>query len=105
MMTIVRQIQPDEWEVLRAVRLAALRDAPTAFSETLAEAEAMPADFWQGRAERGAKVLYAGVLEANARATAFYQNVGFVPHLGVVPDHPTTHGSELVLSKELQPPK
>ena len=54
-MTIVRQIQPDEWDILRSVRLAALEDAPEAFSETLAEVRIMTDDFWQGRAERGAK--------------------------------------------------
>jgi GNAT superfamily N-acetyltransferase len=166
-MTSVRQIQPDEWQVLRAVRLAALQDAPTAFSETLAEARAMPDESWRDRAQRdakgetsfcalafddgqpigmavgisdpddsalaylaamwvapeyrgtdaapllvdsvtrwaaslGAKILFAGVLEGNTRAAAFFQKVGFVPHTGTVPDHPTINGSGLVLSKKLQ---
>lgn len=167
MMTVVRQILSGEWEIMRAVRLAALRDAPAAFSETLSEAEAMPADFWQGRVERGAKgetsfcalafaedrpigmavgisdqkdsalaylvamwvapecrrtaaaplladsvacwaasrgaeVLFAGVLEGNTRAAAFYQKVGFTPHQGMIPDHPATNGTGLVLSRKLR---
>lgn len=53
-MTIVRQIQPDEWLLACQVRLAALTDAPEAFSEALAEAHAMPDHEWKGRASRGA---------------------------------------------------
>jgi GNAT superfamily N-acetyltransferase len=166
-MTLVRQIQPDEWQLLRSVRLAALEDAPAAFSETLAEARAMPDEFWQDRAERGARgetsfcalafdggqpigmavgiadpdegalaylaavwvapahratdaapllvdsvarwaasrgarILFAGVLEGNTRAAAFFRKVGFVPHMGTAPDHPTINGSGLVLSKKPQ---
>jgi GNAT superfamily N-acetyltransferase len=166
-MTMVRQIQPDEWQVLRSVRLAALADAPTAFSETLTDARAMPDEFWRGLAERGARgeasfcalafdngqaigmalgmadpadsalaylaavwvapehrgtdaapmlvdsvarwaasrgarMLFAGVLEGNTRAAAFFQKVGFAPHMGTVPDHPTINGSGLVLSKQPQ---
>ena len=81
-MTIVRQIKPDEWEIGRSVRLAALQDSPSAFSETNAEAVAMPDDFWQGRAERGAKgetsfcaIAFADDepigMEWNVRATDF----------------------------------
>jgi len=54
-MTTVRQIRPDEWELARSVRLAALQDSPAAFSETSADALGQPDEFWQGRAERGAK--------------------------------------------------
>ncbi len=54
-MITIKQIQPDEWEVGRRVRLAALQDSPGAFSETYADAVSMPDEFWQDRAERGAK--------------------------------------------------
>jgi GNAT superfamily N-acetyltransferase len=165
--TTVRQIQSDEWRVLRSVRLAALEEAPEAFSETLAEARAASDDFWQGRTERGARgetsfcaitsdagqpigmavgiveqgdinnaylaamwvapeyrgtgaakalvnsvsgwaasrgatILFAGVREGNVRAAAFYRKVGFVLHTGAVPDHPTTNGCGLLLSKMLK---
>jgi GNAT superfamily N-acetyltransferase len=152
---------------MRSVRLAALEEAPEAFSEKLAEARAAADDFWQGRTERGAKgetsfcalafddaqpigmavgivekgdvdnaylaamwvapkyrgtgaakslvdliarwaasrgagILFAGVREGNVRAAAFYRKVGFVSHIGTVPDHPTTNGCGLLLSKNLK---
>ncbi len=46
----VSRIRPDEWRVLKDVRLAALRDAPYAFSARLADAEAHTDDFWQSAA-------------------------------------------------------
>ena len=49
----VRQIQPGDWPALRSIRLAALREAPQAFSGTLADAESESDASWQGRAERG----------------------------------------------------
>ena len=166
-MTSVRQIRANEWKIGRTVRLAALIDSPNSFSETYADAVAMPDAFWQGRAKRGAKgeisfgalafdgdepvgmavgimdqadnsvaylaamwvapaqrgtnaapllvdsvvdwavsrsadILYAGSLEGNTRALAFYLKAGFSPHTGWVQAHPTIDGSELVLSKRLE---
>jgi RimJ/RimL family protein N-acetyltransferase len=43
----ISRIRSDEWRVLKDLRLAALRDAPYAFSARLSEAEAQPDDFWQ----------------------------------------------------------
>ena len=51
----VRQIQPGDWPALRSIRLAALREAPQAFSGTLADAESESDASWQSRAERGAE--------------------------------------------------
>jgi uncharacterized glyoxalase superfamily protein PhnB/GNAT superfamily N-acetyltransferase len=50
----VRRIRPDEGPVLRAVRIAALTDAPSAFGATLADTLALPAADWEARARRGA---------------------------------------------------
>jgi GNAT superfamily N-acetyltransferase len=50
----VRRIRRDEWPQLRALRLRALAEAPTAFSSTLAREEAFPEQMWRDRAERGA---------------------------------------------------
>jgi GNAT superfamily N-acetyltransferase len=50
----VRQICSDEWERLRDIRLEALADTPSAFSTTLAQAEAFPDSVWQERAIAGA---------------------------------------------------
>lgn len=46
----VRSIQADEGELLREVRLAALKSAPAAFLETYDEVAADPADVWAARA-------------------------------------------------------
>jgi GNAT superfamily N-acetyltransferase len=45
----VRRVRPDEAELFRSMRLAALLDAPDAFTETYAEASARPADYWVER--------------------------------------------------------
>jgi PhnB protein len=50
----VRRIRPDEGPVLRAVRIAALTDTPSAFGATLADTLALPDADWEARARRGA---------------------------------------------------
>jgi hypothetical protein len=50
----IRRARPDEARAFRALRLRALADAPEAFSTTLAEAEAMPATYWEQRVSDGA---------------------------------------------------
>ena len=165
-MLAIRQVRHDEWELLRAVRLRALADAPAAFSGTLDEALAEPEDEWRVRAERGAAgdisycalafadddpigmavgvrdpgdegcaylvamwvdprhrktpaasllvdsitgwakskgigVLFAGVLQGNDRAAAFYRKVGFAIHNGIIPEHPIAAGSDSLFSKAL----
>ena len=47
---VVQRIQPDEGDVLRALRLAALTDAPTAFASTLASETDRPPEAWAARA-------------------------------------------------------
>ena len=49
-MTEVRPIRPDEGDLLKAVRLAALRNAPGAFLETEAEVAADSDEVWATRA-------------------------------------------------------
>ncbi|WP_030300934.1 GNAT family N-acetyltransferase [Streptomyces katrae] len=50
---VMRAVRGDEWEKVKELRIAALRDpaAPVAFLETLAEAEARADEFWQDRAQ------------------------------------------------------
>ncbi|HOO77525.1 MAG TPA: GNAT family N-acetyltransferase [bacterium] len=51
----VRGIRLEDWELVKAVRLAALRDSPEAFAETYAESLARPDGFWRDRAQRSAR--------------------------------------------------
>ena len=50
----VRAITPDDWLLLRALRLEMLGDTPLAYLETLATAQALPDAEWQARARRNA---------------------------------------------------
>ena len=48
----VRPLAPEEWPLLKDLRLRALAEAPEAFSTTLAQAHAWTDAEWQARAER-----------------------------------------------------
>lgn len=54
---LLRPVRSVEWERVRELRLAALRDpvASLAFVESYEEAEALPDSFWQERAEGGSE--------------------------------------------------
>jgi len=54
-MSVVRQIKADEWGLLRSVCLAALSEAPYAFTETVEGARQLPDAEWQRRARSGAE--------------------------------------------------
>ena len=54
-MITIRQIRPDDWQAVKALRLKALADAPYAFAETLAEAKATPDSVWQNRAQQNSE--------------------------------------------------
>ena len=60
-MVEIREIRPSDAALLRDLHLRMYADAPDAFSETLAQAEAMTAPDWQARAER-----FAGTSDAVA---------------------------------------
>jgi GNAT superfamily N-acetyltransferase len=47
MAAFVRRISPDEWQILRELRLASLDDAPQAFGQTHDNALAIPDRDWQ----------------------------------------------------------
>ena len=46
----IRRVQADEWPELRALRLQALAEAPTAFGSTLAEEQSYSDEIWRERA-------------------------------------------------------
>jgi GNAT superfamily N-acetyltransferase len=65
----VRRTVAGDWQLWRSLRLAALADAPTAFGFTLAQAQAMPEEFWRDWwAEHGSTALRAIALVGGAPA-------------------------------------
>ncbi|MGH8895338.1 MAG: GNAT family N-acetyltransferase, partial [Actinomycetes bacterium] len=50
---MVRRVIEEDWQRLRAIRLEVLAAAPTAFLETLADAETHDEAEWRFRARRG----------------------------------------------------
>jgi ribosomal protein S18 acetylase RimI-like enzyme len=58
---VVREIGADEWEALRDVRLAALKEAPDAFASTYAREASFTEEQWRGR--------------INARSVTFLANI------------------------------
>ena len=49
----IRRTTADDWEAVRALRLEALADTPIAFTERVADAEAVDEQGWRERAARG----------------------------------------------------
>lgn len=50
---MTRETRPEDWQLLRDVRLRALQEAPYAFLTTYDEASAHPNELWQERATPG----------------------------------------------------
>lgn len=61
---------PDDWRRVRSVRLAALADAPDAFSATLAEEVRRPEASWRGRLAGDAVTFLAALGDARDVGTA-----------------------------------
>jgi len=55
---MVREVDEDEWELLRDVRLAALRDAPEVFGSTYAREAPFTEEQWRGRLGSGGRVTF-----------------------------------------------
>jgi ribosomal protein S18 acetylase RimI-like enzyme len=66
---VIRRVRPDEATAYRAFRLRALADAPDAFGQSLAEAEAMPWSLWLERTARSAAGIDNLLLVAATAAT------------------------------------
>jgi GNAT superfamily N-acetyltransferase len=63
-MVVVREVTPDDWETLRDVRLAALREAPYAFASTYEREASFTEEQWRGRIS-DRSVTYFGYLPDN----------------------------------------
>jgi ribosomal protein S18 acetylase RimI-like enzyme len=81
----VRRLRLDDAELFRAVRLAALRDTPDAFGETLDEAEKSD---WQARTVSGSSHTDRGVFVAVERD----RGIGMVFAKGATPPEPAFLG-------------
>ncbi len=68
-MVLVRETVMEDWQALRDIRLAALRDAPDAFASTYAEQAAFEEADWRQRIARGGAFL-AYIPEVDASGPA-----------------------------------
>ena len=66
----VRRVRPDDWELIKRIRLEMLADSPDAYITTLDEASAFPDELWMERAERGAageeQATFVGIADDGA---------------------------------------
>ena len=79
----IRPIRTDEGLQLRDLRLRSLADAPSAFGETLAQAQARPEAFWHERATRNAAGNEAITFVADEDGRWYGMLTGYFP-----PDDP-----------------
>lgn len=78
---MIRQVQTDDWQRLRDVRLRALADEPYAFLETHAGASAFPEERWRERAtptDRSASFLYEREGSDEGMVSCFVSDAGDV---------------------------
>jgi GNAT superfamily N-acetyltransferase len=63
-MVVIREITLDDWQTLRDVRLAALREAPSAFGSTYARESAFTQEQWRGRISERSVTFFAYLPDA-----------------------------------------
>jgi ribosomal protein S18 acetylase RimI-like enzyme len=87
---LIRRMGSSEWRELRAIRLEAVRDTPTAFSSSYAELTSHPDVFWQERAAAGATSDNGATFIACDRHDDWVGSASAEP-LAEVPDHAHIH--------------
>ena len=63
---LIRPTEESDWEALKSMRLAALRDAPTAFGSTYAEAAALADAQWRERASGATPLRFWLAMDGDA---------------------------------------
>ncbi|AGL18031.1 GNAT family N-acetyltransferase [Actinoplanes sp. N902-109] len=86
----IRRITSGEWRELRAIKLEAVRDTPTAFSSSYADLAAGPDAVWQVRASTEATSGTSATFVAPVQDGDWVGSVGIEP-LAEVPDHAHLH--------------
>jgi ribosomal protein S18 acetylase RimI-like enzyme len=87
---LIRRMTSGEWRELRAIRLEAARDTPTAFSTSYAELAARTDAFWQERATAEATSGHGATFVACDQNNDWVGSVSAEP-LADVPDHAHLH--------------
>jgi GNAT superfamily N-acetyltransferase len=67
---VIRRVEPDDWELLRDVRLRALREAPGAFLSTHTQESAFPVSTWQERASQANGASFVALHDGTAEGLA-----------------------------------
>lgn len=88
---VVRRIESGEWRQLRALRLDALQDSPTAFGTTYADAAALADDVWRQQAVENATSPTSATFIAATEDGRWVGLAGVTP-LVQVPDTACVHG-------------
>jgi GNAT superfamily N-acetyltransferase len=93
-MVLVREAGPDEWEVLREVRLAALREAPYAFASTYAREAQFTEDHWRDRVAGHGVTFFAYLPELTEPAglAGIFEDRDGTAHLVSMWVHPAARG-------------
>jgi GNAT superfamily N-acetyltransferase len=89
----VRRLQPDDWQVLRDIRLAALADSPSAFASTLAREAAFTEADWRWRLTNGCSVVATDSAQGEPVGLAGGYLHDGVPELIAMWVHPTRRGT------------
>jgi GNAT superfamily N-acetyltransferase len=86
-------LQPDDWQVLRDIRLAALGDSPSTFASTLAREEAFTEADWRWRLTNGCSVVATDSAHGDAVGLAGGYLHDGVPELIAMWVHPGSRGT------------
>lgn len=92
---MIRRLGPDEGDLLKELRLSALRDAPTAFGATWEEAVAYPDSVWRERLHPDANPAFVWEDEhgAHGLVVGVHDPPGQVVHLVAMWVRPTARGT------------